>query len=84
MECTMVKNPDEIKGRVKEAAGSLTGNKKLKSEGKADRLAGAAKAKVKKAEVRVRLGERRAGTGEETGLKSVMVAVSRVARDCFR
>jgi uncharacterized protein YjbJ (UPF0337 family) len=53
MECTMVKNPDEIKGRVKEAAGSLTGNKKLKSEGKADRLAGAAKAKVKKAEVKV-------------------------------
>jgi uncharacterized protein YjbJ (UPF0337 family) len=42
MECTMVKNPDEIKGRVKEAAGSLTGNKKLKSEGKA-----------KKAEVKV-------------------------------
>jgi uncharacterized protein YjbJ (UPF0337 family) len=53
MESTMAKNPDEIKGRVKEAAGSLTGNKKLKSEGKADRLAGEAKGKVKKAEVKV-------------------------------
>jgi uncharacterized protein YjbJ (UPF0337 family) len=53
MESTMVKNADEIKGRVKEAAGSLTGNKKLKSEGKADRLAGEAKGKVKRAEATV-------------------------------
>lgn len=49
----MIKDNDEVKGRVKEAASSLTGNKKLKSEGKADRLAGEAKAKVKKAEVKV-------------------------------
>ena len=27
---------DEVKGRVKEAAGVLTGNKKLQAEGKAD------------------------------------------------
>jgi len=53
MECTMVKNADEVKGRVKEAAGSLTGNKQLKSEGKADRIAGEAKAKVKEAEAKV-------------------------------
>ena len=31
---------DEAKGRVKEAAGDLTGNDKLKREGKADRAEG--------------------------------------------
>jgi uncharacterized protein YjbJ (UPF0337 family) len=31
------KNVDEAKGRVKEAAGSLTDDDKLKREGKADR-----------------------------------------------
>jgi uncharacterized protein YjbJ (UPF0337 family) len=49
----MVQNSDEIKGRAKEAAGAVTGNKKLKSEGKSDRVAGEAKSKVKKAEVKV-------------------------------
>jgi uncharacterized protein YjbJ (UPF0337 family) len=34
---------DEIKGRVKEAAGVLTGNKDLKREGKADSAAGKVK-----------------------------------------
>ena len=34
---------DEAKGRVKEAAGDLTGDKSLKNEGKADRAAGKAK-----------------------------------------
>lgn len=34
---------DKAKGRVKEAAGALTGDKKLKSEGKADQLAGKVK-----------------------------------------
>ncbi len=34
---------DEIKGRVKEAAGALTGNKDLKREGKADSAAGKVK-----------------------------------------
>lgn len=37
------KNIDEGKGRIKEAAGTLTGNDKLKNEGKADQ----AKASVK-------------------------------------
>ena len=37
---------DEAKGRVKEAAGSLTGDKDLKKEGKADRAAGTVKDKV--------------------------------------
>lgn len=49
----MAKNRDEIKGRAKEAAGAITGNKKLKSEGKADRVAGELKSKVKKVDVKV-------------------------------
>jgi uncharacterized protein YjbJ (UPF0337 family) len=42
----MTKNVDEAKGRVKEAAGDLSGNKDLKREGKIDRAAGSAKGKV--------------------------------------
>ena len=34
---------DKVKGRVKEAAGALTGDKKLKNEGKADQAIGSAK-----------------------------------------
>jgi len=34
---------DKAKGRVKEAAGALTGDKKLKGEGKADQLGGKVK-----------------------------------------
>ena len=34
---------DKVKGRVKEAAGALTGDKKLKNEGKADQAIGGAK-----------------------------------------
>ena len=36
-------NADEAKGRVKEAAGDLTGDKSLKNEGKVDRASGAVK-----------------------------------------
>ena len=39
---------DKLKGRVKEAAGALTGNKKLKREGKAYQAVGKAKQSVKK------------------------------------
>ena len=39
---------DQLKGRVKEAAGALTGNKKLKREGKADQAVGKIKQKVEK------------------------------------
>jgi uncharacterized protein YjbJ (UPF0337 family) len=39
---------DEMKGRVKEAAGALTGDKKLKREGKADQVVGKIKQKVDK------------------------------------
>jgi uncharacterized protein YjbJ (UPF0337 family) len=34
---------DQAKGRIKQAAGDLTGNKDLKKEGKADEAAGKAK-----------------------------------------
>lgn len=40
---------DEAKGRVKEAAGVLLGDKKLQREGKADQTAGKIKSAVKKA-----------------------------------
>ena len=36
-------NPDEAKGRLKEAAGDLTDDKDLKREGQADRATGKAK-----------------------------------------
>ena len=38
---------DEIKGRLKEAAGALTGDKKLKREGQVDQAVGKTKRKVK-------------------------------------
>jgi uncharacterized protein YjbJ (UPF0337 family) len=34
---------DKVKGRVKEAAGALAGDKKLKEEGKADQAIGSVK-----------------------------------------
>jgi uncharacterized protein YjbJ (UPF0337 family) len=37
---------DQMKGRAKEAAGTLTGSKKLESEGKADRRGGEIKQKL--------------------------------------
>lgn len=37
---------DEAKGRVKEAAGSLTGDDSLKNEGKVDRASGSIKDKL--------------------------------------
>jgi uncharacterized protein YjbJ (UPF0337 family) len=39
---------DELKGRVKEAAGALTGDKKLKQEGRVDQTAGKIKQKAEK------------------------------------
>jgi uncharacterized protein YjbJ (UPF0337 family) len=39
---------DEMKGRVKEAAGALTGDSKLKREGKADQAVGKIKQKAEK------------------------------------
>ena len=37
---------ENVKGRVKEAAGTVTGNKKLEAEGAVDRVKGAAREKV--------------------------------------
>ncbi len=34
---------DEVKGRIKEAAGVLTGNEKLRAEGQADQVVGEVK-----------------------------------------
>jgi len=39
---------DEMKGRLKEAAGALTGNKKLKREGQADQAVGKVKQQIEK------------------------------------
>lgn len=39
---------DELKGRVKEAAGALTGDAKLKREGKTDQFVGKVKQKLEK------------------------------------
>ena len=39
---------DEIKGRVKEAAGALTGDAKLKREGRIDQTVGKVKEKAEK------------------------------------
>ena len=46
----MAGKTDQMKGQAKEAVGDLTGNKDLKSEGKADRQAGEVKEKVGKVE----------------------------------
>ena len=45
----MESKKDDIKGRVKEAAGDLTDDDDLKREGKTDRAAGTVKDKLKKA-----------------------------------
>ena len=42
------KNIDKAKGRVKEAAGALTGNRRRKNEGRADHAMGSAKNAVDK------------------------------------
>jgi uncharacterized protein YjbJ (UPF0337 family) len=43
-----IENKDDAKGRVKEAAGSLTGDDDLKREGKVDQAGGKAKERVEK------------------------------------
>jgi uncharacterized protein YjbJ (UPF0337 family) len=43
-----VRNTDDAKGRVKEAAGNLTGDKGLQREGKVDQGAGKAKDGIEK------------------------------------
>ena len=43
------KNIDKAKGRVKEAAGALTGERRLKNEGRVEQAKGSAKKAVDKA-----------------------------------
>ena len=45
---------DIVKGRIKEAAGALTGNDTLREEGKTDQAVGNAKEAVQKAERRIK------------------------------
>ena len=45
---------DEIKGRIKEAAGALTGNENLREEGRADQAVGKVKQVVEKVADKVR------------------------------
>lgn len=45
---------EEMRGRVKEAAGDLTGDKKLKREGKVDRASASVKDKVSDAADKVK------------------------------
>jgi len=49
----MAGKTDQMKGQVKEAVGSLTGDKDLESEGKADRRAGETKEKLAEAKDKV-------------------------------
>ena len=44
---------ENVKGRVKEAVGALTGNKKLESEGANERAEGAARERIGKASRKV-------------------------------
>jgi len=49
-----IRNKEDAKGRVKEAAGSLTGDDELKNEGKVDRATGAVKDGLDKATDKVK------------------------------
>ena len=51
--CTVGGKSDQVKGRIKEAAGTLIGDKDLESEGRIDRLAGETKEKLEQAKDKV-------------------------------
>lgn len=55
----MPDNTDDLKGRVKEAAGDLTDDQSLKNEGKADRASGKVKDAVDSVTDKVKDGLRR-------------------------
>ena len=48
-----MENADQVKGRIKEAAGDLTGDDDLKREGKTDRAAGHVKEAIDDAKEKV-------------------------------
>jgi uncharacterized protein YjbJ (UPF0337 family) len=47
-KCVMSGTSDKIKGRVKEAVGALTGNRRLKRQGKVDQVTGKIKRLVER------------------------------------
>jgi uncharacterized protein YjbJ (UPF0337 family) len=49
-----IRNKDDAKGRLKEAAGDLTGDEDLQREGKVDQATGAVKDGVEKASDKVK------------------------------
>jgi uncharacterized protein YjbJ (UPF0337 family) len=55
----MAGESDKAKGRTKEAAGALSGDRSLKNEGKVDRASGSAKSGVGKAADKVKDAIRR-------------------------
>jgi uncharacterized protein YjbJ (UPF0337 family) len=58
---------DQVKGRAKEIAGTVVGDKNLESEGKADRRVGEVKEKVDHAKGKVKdLIDRAGDKGKET------------------
>ena len=59
---------EKTKGKAKVAVGSLTGNKKLESEGKNDRRAGEAKEKIGRAKDK---GEGAAEKAERKAVKAI-------------
>jgi uncharacterized protein YjbJ (UPF0337 family) len=54
-----IENKDDAKGRVKRAAGDLTGDDRLKQEGKVDQASGKAKAGVEKVSDKIKGALRR-------------------------
>jgi uncharacterized protein YjbJ (UPF0337 family) len=54
-----IRNKDDAKGRVKEAAGSITGDDELKREGKVDKTAGKAKSGIERMTDKVKDAMRR-------------------------
>jgi uncharacterized protein YjbJ (UPF0337 family) len=56
---------ENLKGRVKQAAGSLSGDKKLEAEGAVDRARGAAQEKVGEAKRKLNDAEEKAARDED-------------------
>lgn len=52
---------DVVKGRIKEAAGALTGNDKLRAEGQKDQVVGNIKQTVQKVADKVKQAVKKAG-----------------------
>lgn len=56
---------DNLKGRAKQAAGTLTGDKKLEAEGAVDRVKGAAEEKIGEAKSKVKEVKEEAARDED-------------------